>query len=272
MNRLMKKIIIVIWVSIGNLTILYGQNINDLQKLNLKGKIESIVDSGYYAIENELDKVHHIEFDKVGNRISQIYYRIKDNDSIVHQYKYNKRNQIIEEVLLNSRIVQNVYKYNYDSINQIKRKQFDSNNNLEAVFVSVLNPNGNIVIEYIYNSENQLEEIDTFIYDDDRMLIKEVSYDPIDSLSSYLIYQNDKRGNPVKESCLLPDSVILWYSLEKYDSNDNVIEHNQYNSFGELKTNSTYSYVYDFQGNWILCKFIKNGEVKYIRKRTLKYY
>ena len=182
---------------------------NDLTEANLKGNIESVYTTFYFAIEKfgELTKVHHPKRGELKYKLDEesIY---NDNGNLVEENRY------IEGGLLN-----NKYKYKYDDNgNKIEQsryyyenRHYDKNGNKitkQKVDSLIIEKN----LEY--NKEGELTYKYKFKYDDNGNLIEQ---------NSYVYYFN---ANDVRIEQLDVKKINF-----KYDDNGNQIEHNSYCGF-----------------------------------------
>ena len=61
-------------------------------------------------------------------------------------------------------------------------------------------------------------------------------------------------------------------SFSEYDENNNMTVQNWYDKDGKHKHQTSFTYVYDENNNWITKKRYSNGELGFIWERKIEYY
>ena len=230
----MEKIILVILSVLCLVSCNQSEKKNDLTEENLKGKVKSITENTYEAV----DKFGQIEKGDVLVDSSAVY----TDDG--HFKIYNEKGNKIEENYYNSNgslIYKNTYKYD---------------------------EKGNKIEENYYNSNGRLYSKTTYKYDEKGNIIEKNghNYD-----GSYKItYKYDEKGNNIEQNNYKYDGSFLYKYTYKYDEKGNNIEKNNYDSNGRL--DSKYTYEYDKNNNWTQRIEYKNTIPHRITERIIEYY
>ena len=168
----MKKIILVILsvlclVSYGQLE-KKSEKKNDLTEENLKGKVKSIKETTYKAV----DKFGQIEKGDVLVDSSAVY----TDDG---RFKiYNEKGNKIEENYYNSNsslIYKNTYKYD-EKGNKIEENYYNSNGRLYSKTTYKYDEKGNIIEENHYDSNGRLDSKYTYEYDKNNNWTQRIEY------------------------------------------------------------------------------------------------
>jgi hypothetical protein len=206
-----------------------GKTQNDLEKLNVKGKVKSIKTTKSFAVTDSLGKdifipenVSFSSYDKKGNLIKEEIDKIVPNVRTITiiDYKYNSNDQLIEKSENDSsyyyKIEHNIpgYKFAFRYDENWSEVEYQ-----KTVFT--YNNNNQLIIKYNY-PENILRDSTLFEYDDNNKLIKETTY--------YL----NSNGN--------------WYTIYEYDKNNNLIEKK---SGDKNRLHNKNIYKYDLKGRII---------------------
>lgn len=251
------------------------QYVNDLFELNLKGEIKSIMDTCFYTENNLRKRIHIIEFNKIGQKETEVFYNENDTFENRNTYIYDDKNRLVKSIIYNSTIheIQNIFTEDYDSIGNSIEKQFNGNFVLEAMTISnsIHDYKNKKQIQLHYSQDNSLDEIDTLIFNSKGFLVKEIFFDTKDSLSTNIFYLTDNKGNILEESCFLPDSNLIWKNNYSYDFNNNITQIYIYDADLQLVSESRYDYLYDKKGNWIDLLFYENEELISHTKRKINY-
>ena len=209
---------------------------NDLAELKLNGKVKSIREIPYKAVEKfgevvkgdalGFEQILQITFNEKGNKIESNSFNSDGSLSFKYTYKYD------------------------DKGNQIESNSF--------------NPDGSLSFKY------------TCKYDDKGNQIEENSFNPDGNLVDKYTYKYDDKGNKIELNYFNSDGSLFLKSTSKYDDKGNEIERNSFISDVNLDDKYTYKYTYDQQGNWIqqIAYKVKNGVEKPSRivERTIEYY
>ena len=207
---------------------------NDLNEMNLNGKVKSIREYSYEAVEKfgEISK---------GNRISEI----SGSD---------------EYILFN------------DKGNNIERNIYNSDGNLDKKWTYKYDDKGNKIEVNGYNSDGSLDNKLTFNYDDKGNSIEVNVYNSDGSLNEKRTYKYDDKGNKIEENWYNSDSSLYMKWTYEYNDRGNMIEKNWYKSDGNLFSKTTYKHEYDKKNNWIKRIEFEKEIPKYILEREIKYF
>lgn len=237
-------------------------NKNDWLEHNLYGKVKSIKEFTYYAVERfgEVEKgevmsvfkptttifneqgyvIEKVEYDLDGNIYSKKLYKYDNKETLLEKYKYDSDDNLIEKSFYN-------YELNEKGYKTKTIDKFSPEDSLKFKFVSEYNSKGNKVLKELYTSEGSKFAITAFKYNGKNRLIE--SYSIVD-------FSND----------LIPKSTF------KYDNKGNRVEIKRYDSKDNFREKSVVEYVYDEKGNWIKsttsCDLVP-GDIK---EREIEYF
>ena len=234
----MEKIILVILSVLCLVSCNQSEKKNDLTEENLKGKVKSITENTYEAV----DKFGQIEKGDVLVDSSAVY----TDDG--HFKIYNKKGNKIEE---------NIY---------------DSNGKFVRKTTYKYDKKGNIIEEKSYYPDGSLIYKNTYKYDEKGNKIEDNSYDSDGRLHSKYTYKYDEKGNKIEENWYNSDGRLHSKYTYKYDEKGNNIEENWYDSDGSLYEKHTYKYEYDKNNNWTQRIQYKNTIPLNITERIIEYY
>lgn len=206
-----------------------GKTQNDLEKLNVKGKVRSIKTTKSFAVTDSLgneiyipENVSFRTFNEKGNLVKEEIDKIVPNVRTITiiDYNYNSNDQLIE-------ISEKDSSYYYKIEHNIPGYKFafrHDENWSEVEYQKTIftyNNNNQLIIKHKY-PENILRDSTLFEYDENNKLIKETTY--------YL------------------KSKGYWYTKYEYDENNNLIEMKS----GDKKRIQTKNiYKYDLKGRII---------------------
>ncbi len=236
---------------------------NNLTEENLKGKVKSVKEVSYDAIEKfgEVAKGRVLNwgrenkqmiYSEKGSKIEENHFNSKGELEWKYMYKYDEKDNQIEESVYDSKgelVRKNTFKYD-EKNNKIEENGYNSNRELVYgyIYTYKYDNKGNQVEckQNKHNSEGQLEP---------KMWTK------------LLIYKYDEKGNLIEEKECNYNGELCNKNTYKYDKKRNKIEEQIYNFVGEL--NYKYNYKYDERGNLKEKKEI-NSEGKIV-KSTYKH-
>lgn len=208
---------------------------NDLKKMNLKGKVRSIREFYYKAVEKSGEilkgKIEKYDFE---HRDTYIIFNNKGNG--IEENAYNADGSF-------------AYKWTckYDNKgNQIETNDYDSD--------------GKFYKKWIIKYKYKWNKIETNVYNSDG------------SFSHKWILKYDYKGNQIEQNNYRSDGSLVRKWVSKYDDKGNQIEENAYNSDGSLGVNCNYEYEYDEKNNWIKKIIFENKIPEYILERKIEYY
>ena len=184
----MKKIILAILSVLCLVSCNQSEKKNDLTEENLKGKVKSITENTYEAVE----KFGQIEKGDVLVDSSAVY----TDDG---RFKiYNEKGNKIEENYYNSNgslIYKNTYKYD-EKGNKIEENYYNSNGRLYSKTTYKYDEKGNMIEDNFYDSDDgSLIYKNTYKYDEKGNIIEENHYDSNGRLDSKYTYEYDKNNN-----------------------------------------------------------------------------
>ena len=183
----MEKIILVILSVLCLVSCNQSEKKNDLTEENLKGKVKSITENTYEAVE----KFGQIEKGDVLVDSSAVY----TDDG--HFKIYNEKGNKIEENYYNSNgslIYKNTYKYD-EKGNKIEENYYNSNGRLYSKTTYKYDEKGNKIEEYHYDEDGKFNYKYTYKYDEKGNNIEKNNYDSNGRLDSKYTYEYDKNNN-----------------------------------------------------------------------------
>jgi|SRR5690554_1154702 len=285
---------------------------NDLTTENLKGKVKSIKETPYKAIEKfgEVTKgdvyvdyfsnIKYAMYNENGNITEMRKYDSPEKTLDKYVYNYDKKGNLIKENKYNSNEKlesKKIYKYD-DKLNLIELNKYNSERILESKEIYRYDYKENMVESNEYNSDGTLESKGIYEYNDKENLTEGKLYYSNGKLYYEFIQKRSDKGNMVEknywysfdgaseinyilkydEKCNLIESK-MYHNKElehtrvcKYDENNNQIEENRYDSFGKLIEVQKYKYKYDDKGNWMEKIEYENDIPKKITEREIEYY
>jgi hypothetical protein len=210
---------------------------NSLTKDNIKGRVSTLTESHYSAIER------FGETQKGGLEYKYIY-KYDTNGNQIEVNGYSNIPGIID-----GRERKTIYKYDTNG-NKIEESWYDPDGSLSLITIFKYDSRGNQIEANCYNSDGSL-------------------------LISRSTYKYDSRGNKIEDNFCFPYPVCDSgdkYTF-KYDSRGNQIEENRYNSDGSLEYKHTFKYdEYDKTGNWVRKIKFRNDKPLVITERKIEYY
>lgn len=144
-----------------------------------------------------------------------------------------------------------------EELTTIQENQYDANRNI--ISMSNTNVASNRTFKTIskYNSKSQL--------------IEETDFKPDGSVKDIRTYKYDEKGNETESDLTRPDGDYTKF-ISEYDGNKNMKIQNWYDVNGNQKHQTSFTYEYDNNGNWITKKRYSNGELGYVWERKIEYY
>lgn len=228
---------------------------NDLKELKLNGRIKSIKESSFEAVEKfgEISK---------GNIVSSEYllFNREGNKTEENSYKPDRS--------LNSR---STYEYD-DKGNQIKVNSYKPDGSLGFRDTFEYDDKGNQIELNSYKPDGSLNLRWTFEYDDKGNQIELNAYKSDGSLDFRHTSEYDDKGNEIELNAYESDGSLNSKWTYKYDDKGNRIEASAYYSDRGLIPEITYQYEFDEQKNWIKQIVFENGIPKKIIEREIEYY
>lgn len=247
---------------------IYSQNRKtDLQNEGLKGKVKSVRETPYRAIEEE-GKIEKGEIMK--SKSSRVAREIEDMYANIHVEYTLQGGRMTMESYKENNSLENKFTYHYDEKrNKTEVKIYEENNSLDAKLVYYYDDKGNKTEIEVYRENGRLEGKVIYTYDDKGDMIGMDFYE--DNLIIYrFTYRNDDKGNVIEGEFYVGD-IESKYTCH-YDDKGSMIEQNWYNSDGSLDSSHTYQYQYDDQNNWIEKITYVNDKPIEITTRDIEYY
>lgn len=289
-----------------------GQNIkNDLTEINLKGRVSSMSESNYSAIEKfgEAQKVsiESKSIRKFDNNGKLTEYNLYSSDGrLIAEIvcKFDGKGKMTEENCSGTMDEKSTYKYD-DNGYMTEINSYSSEGSLKSKSTFKYDKNGNkIAVNYCrFDSDDKLLDNIKWIfnYDKDWFLTEENGYNPDGSLDCKISYLNDEKGNLTEQvNSNYKSGSLKDKQTYKYNDHGNKIEQNDFTSDGSLETKFTYKYddkgfmteeifssykigssdlntkyrydKYDKTGNWIKREKYINDFLINITERKIEFY
>jgi hypothetical protein len=216
---------------------------NDLSRLNLKGRIKVLKESQYLVDANggevnkgDLSMISISYFNEIGNLVEKRFYASNGDLWFRHVYKYNSRNNCIEEIRhdpeskISSRTIM---EYDKKGNKKTRVSTYNQYNELSSKEVYKYDDKGNNIETAWHNAKSNLIRKSAFKYDNKDNLIQMISYDAGGKLSDKVTYTYDEYGNMVTSVNYAADDVVKNKSGFKYaefGKQDNWIKRVEYNN------------------------------------------
>lgn len=270
-NKIMKNVfllLIVVFVSCN------GQTKNDLQKLNLRGKVKSMTEIEFNTIEKdakfntigELDEYRREEkgitiFDEKGNEIEKnLYsYNLKRFDFVSKSDYDGEGKKITWKSYDNygdfkyGDHFRYITKYSYDvkgnQIEEKKCKRYYNNNNPCIAERFYFDVDGNKIEGNKREGFVVLTDLLKNDYDEKGNKIEEKKFNTNGKLASVTKYDYDTRRNLIEEKSYYDDGIRDYMKKYVYDERNNLIESKLY--YRDEKLIEVIKSVYDEKGNII---------------------
>lgn len=235
-----------------------------------------------------------------------IYYSNPSwNENKIHEFKYDKKNNLLEEKIIINNDIKRIIKFEYIDNLLVKKTLNDKFGKVEA-FQNYLNGNLILDVEYengkivnkdsiIYNSQNQkIEMLDLiykskvfYRYDSFGNLINSENFDSNNKIKLKINYSYDDSHNLLNKtettfnySNNSHDRTVDSYEYQ-YDENNLLIKETKKSGFynGEVlvfirwQSYSDFNYKIDKFNNWVIRdEIIDNGNYIKRKERNIKYY
>ena len=266
---------------------------NVLLLLNLKGKVRSVEQVSYKAIDNGgvitkgvkennsqgcVNGDFLMQFDASGRETKETYYdEMKIMMVLNHKFNDALKIEDIEKTEETNKVVyEYTYKYNAKGkVLELKTTQNCSDNtsyNNKSVFK--YDTSDKLIETNIYvNGGAKSQGKTLFTYDSRGVLSERQAYNEDGKPWFKYTFKYDDKGNQLEENAwTLDNRKIDKTFVYKYDSNNNVIQKDLFQPAGKLSKSFTYKYEYDKTGNWIKRTDFIDNKVTYILERQLVYY
>lgn len=181
----MKKIVTLLAISLA-LFSCTGKK-NDLQRMNLKGKVKSVRQIPYRAVE----KFGEVQKGAVEPFGDNMFWLFNEQGNKIEENRYKSDGSLNWK---------STYKYD-DKGNQIEENSYKSNGSLDSKSTYKYDAKGNEIEKNVYNSDGSLDWKHTYKYDAKGNEIEENWYNSDGSLSWKYTYKYtyDKHGNWIEK-------------------------------------------------------------------------
>ena len=203
----MKKIILVILSVLCLVSCNQSEKKNDLTEENLKGKVKSIKETLYEAV----DKFGQIEKGDVLNNYFNIY---NEKGNKIEENRYDSDGSLY---------FKDTYKYD-EKGNKIEENRYNSDGSLYSKTTYKYDEKGNMIEDNFYDSDDgSFIYKNTYKYDEKGNKIEEYHYDEDGKFIYKNTYKYDEKGNIIEEKIYHSDGRFgntYTYKYE-YDKNNN---------------------------------------------------
>ncbi|MCW3072768.1 MAG: hypothetical protein JWO44_2658 [Bacteroidetes bacterium] len=231
------------------------QKKNDLAEMNLQGKVKTIKEVRYEAIEKsgKVEKgryvgwAHFYTFNEKGNKQEETLANPDGSEGSKAVYSYDKKGNKTEV---------NAFQPNGSANLKITSKYDSKGFETERTVTDLTGGGDNWYTTYKYDSEGRKTE----------EAILHLDGDP-----SKILYKYDEKGNMIESNQLQADGSPIYKYNYKYDDKGNKTE--MMNTVeGILRNTFTYRYEFDQTGNWIKEFDSEKGKVLFVVEREIAYY
>lgn len=269
---------------IPNFILSCGNLENDLLESNLNGKVKSVRETSYKAIDRfgEIQKGDIIDdeilisnyyslYNNKGNLIDLINYEIDGSIYNKTTITYDKNNRVSEIIWVYDDGNQDKWISKYDEHGYlIEDKSYNVDGSLYNKYLYINDNNGNLLSTSCYSADGTMRSKSFNKYDQKDNLTEHKEYNSLGQITFEQQYQYDKAGNMVEY--IYKRSDYFKKSISSYDDKNNLIEEIDYSSEGKVKEKRTYSYKYDKKNNWTTKIFYRNDIPLYLIEREIAYY
>ncbi|MCO6460036.1 MAG: hypothetical protein J5I59_01425 [Saprospiraceae bacterium] len=237
-----------------------GNTSDDKVKMELQGKIKSVKEISYEAIDQSGEitkgqrsspnwwKDSYTVFDKDGNATEEILYRADGRIWTKSIFHYDAQNRRIETEVLGANLkpwYKKLTKYN-DSDKPIEDILYKAGDTLGSKWLYKYDNKGNKILEERFHPDGKLSIKSTFKYNDKGYKIEETMF-------------NSEGGQ-----------IFKWVS--HYDDRGLKVEEYYYNSKNTLDAKEIYQYKLDNHNNWIKKVIFYGDQPKFIILRDIEYF
>ena len=263
---------------------------NDLEKQNLQGKVKSITQNTFNAIDKfgEIVKGEKY-FNKFIGETSNSYslensytefnkngFLIKSLESSWVRFFYDKNNRLIEDRYYHDGfITYNSNKYKYDEKGLLLEINSFSNQKLDSLIFKkkyIYDIEGNNIEQNFYNSKGELDGKSKIKYHNNE-IVEIKNYNEDGTCWNKDIY--DENGNVIVVDLIDDSGKIFLKKESEYNEKNLIVElkniHNNGTKIIEYKTEYKYT-KFDSNDNWIERIEYDNGKPIYIVERKIEYY
>lgn len=233
---------------------------SDLDELKLKGKVKSIKETSFEAIEKDGEII-------TGKRAKPSWKK----DS----YRgFNRKRELTEELIYNSNgSLRSISTFKSLNNNSVLESIFQPTGELKFKQIANFNDNGKLVEKIRFNLDGETLVRNLYLYDENGNRIEDKQYFNTDKDPSIKTeYKYDALGNKIEEYMYNPEDNLIAKWFSKYDDQNSLVEENYYYADGSLSAQEIYFYEFDKKGNWIQQIVVSQGVPKYIVIREIRYY
>lgn len=217
----------------------------DLDRENLKGSVEEVIETGIY-IEKETKVINHIQTTKYNKKGQALGY------TFASKYDDLKPANILFEFDANG--------------NKAVEKRYNIQNVLQSKIEYFYDAAGNEIENRFYNGD----VLDNFQYQKFDAKCNKTEYKAFYSDSAIWLWYTFKYKNDVLAEVIdQADSSITKFTVDNFGNDTEIIE---YNKNGNPNKISKYVYEYDSKNNWIKKTTYINDKIYWIDERVIKYY
>ncbi len=234
---------------------------NDLLRWPLHGKVESIEEKSFRAIDQSgiiVRGPRETPPDMRSDRVA--FFDTRGNLTEIFYYDSDDR-PAGRVVFLRS-----------DDNRRVERYEYGIDGRRVSLTLIRYNSEGRRLERTNYSSDT-ISESRTFYRHDSRGNVIDLKwYSTYGTLLMHISSEFDKRGHKISEKEYDNDNVMVSRRVYTNDPNGNSTEMVEYNADGAILTKRTYTYEYDSIGNWLKMVVFEEGIPKYIRERKIQYY
>lgn len=147
----------------------------------------------------------------------------------------------------------------------------DDKGKISVIQTNEYDEQGNLILRKMENVGSNRVSTTSFIYDTEGNVIESTAYNPYRDRTVKRTFQYDKFGNEILQELFKGPGQYTKFVSEN-DEHGNLIEQYWYDKEGELKSQTSFSYVYDLHGNWITKIRSTNQVVSYVWEREITYW
>lgn len=262
--------------------------VNDWEANGLKGKVRSVTENMYEAIQrtNKVEKGlpyrpegfdFEMKFNEQGYITEQIQFGTGKEPVGKSIYKYDKEHPTLKTMLIsydqNGEVVdQTTYRYTADHPDEVQQYvQVDADGNTTSSQIVEYNKSGDVRTTYHYSGGGRLlERVEEVI--EKGYPIETRIYDVKDEQTGYNVVQYRHQLMDSMQA-YDPKTKALQMAIGfKYDDEDNLTEQHGKDGNGEAFLTERYEYEYDKEGNWTRRVHYVGSHPAELTERFIEYY
>lgn len=203
-----------------------------IPKDELKGKIKSVIEISYKAINSDSGEVSkgEREWKRAIHKDSQRKYDV--NKNIVEKNRYNADGSLDYK-----------WTYKYDDAGNMVEENDYPDGSLFTKYSYKYDDAGNVAEEEDYDADGKLFDRYSYKYEGNRM-VEEINYATDGSVYSKSTYKYDKSGNMIEKNEYNSKGKLNSTSTFSFDSRDNIIKKGGTSAYA-----NRWAYIYDDDGN-----------------------